>query len=220
LSLYLAWIVPVVALLLVLGAVEQRYFFFLFPPLVVMGYVLLFRGCSCLWGERRAWYVPAGFTAAWFAVGLLYHPRFLRGPRDAAAVVAQGVPTRVLYAGDAGGNFVFAVRSLDPKLQSTVILGMKLPDSTFEPVAFERFCRKYGVNWIALEELPGKLPWSGLLKAPVASMKMERSIPLECYSGDQSGKIDLYRFTAPADASGGVLEIPVKKMGGTIKVEL
>jgi hypothetical protein len=51
-------------------------------------------------------------------------------------------------------------------------------------------------------------------------MKMERSIPLECYRGDQSGKINVYRFTAPADPSGGVLEIPVEKIGGAIEVKL
>jgi hypothetical protein len=219
-SLYLAWIVSVVAVLLVLGAVDLRYLFFLFPPAIIVGYALLFRSCSCLWDERRAWYVPAGFAVVWFAVGLLYQPRFLRGPRDAAALVAHGTPTRVLYAGDEGGNFIFAVRSLDPKLQSTVILGEKLPAESFEPIAFERFCRKYGVNWIALEEVPGILPWSGLLKTPAASMKLERSIPLESYRRAGNGKINLYRFTAPVDSSGGVLEIPVKKMGGTIKVKL
>jgi len=220
LSLYIAWIVSLCAVLLVLHVRDPRYLFFLFPPLIVLGYALLFQGCSHLWGERRAWYVPAGFVVAWFAVGLHFQPLFLRGPGDAAAFVVHGAPVRVLYAGDWGGNFIFSVRSLDPKLQATVILGAKLPDNTFEPVAFERFCRKYGVNWIALEEVQEKLPWSGLLKAPAASMKMERSIPLECYRGDQSGKINVYRFTAPADPSGGVLEIPVEKIGGAIEVKL
>jgi 4-amino-4-deoxy-L-arabinose transferase-like glycosyltransferase len=220
LNLYIAWIVSVCAVLLVLRDHEPRYLFFVFPALIVVGYALLFQGCSHLWGERRAWYVPAGFAVAWFAVGLHFQPLFLRGPGEAAALVMHGAPVRVVYAGELGGNFTFSVRSLDPKLQSTVILGMKLPDDTFEPVAFETFCRKYGVNWIALEEGPETYPWYGLFKAPATSMKMERSIPLECYLCDQSGKINLYRFTAPGAPSGEVLEIPIKKIRGTIKVKL
>jgi 4-amino-4-deoxy-L-arabinose transferase-like glycosyltransferase len=220
LSLYVAWIVSVILILLVLGAVEPRYLFCLFPAVIVIGYALLFRGCSSLWGERRAWYLPVGFATAWLALGLVYQPRFVRGPRDAAALIVRGAPTRVLYAGEAGGNFIFAVRSLDPKLQVTVVLGAKFSPEMFEPVTFEQFCRKFGINWVVFEDTPEGGIWSRLRNSPAASMKFERSIPLESYRPASNGKIYLYRFTAPAGASGGVLEIPVRKLGGAVKVKL
>jgi hypothetical protein len=214
---YLAWIIPVVVVLLVVRAVNVRYLIFLIPPAVALGYLMLFRGCACLWGVRRSWYVPTGLAVAWLVSGLFYQPEFLRGPGEAAAFVVQGTPARVLYAGEADGNFVFAVRTLDSKLQTTVIPAVKLPPKTFESAAFEQFCHDYAINWIVIEDTPQTYRWSGLKTAPAASMRLERTIPLESNRPRWRGSLRIYRFTSPSDHP-GVLQLPVGKIGGSIEV--
>jgi hypothetical protein len=221
LSLYTAWMISVALVLLVLGAVDPRYLFFLIPAAAVIAYAMLWRGCASLWGERRAWYVPTFFCIAWLLSGLLFQPEYLRGPAEAAALVTESGPARVLYAGEADGNFVFAVRSRDPNMQTTVIPAQKLPASTFRPEALERFCRHFGINWIVLEDVPVVHKWSSMAASPAPSMRLERSLPLESSRTRwKSGKVRVYRFVGPADPGGGVLELPVSKLGRPIEIKL
>jgi hypothetical protein len=219
--MYFAWVVSYVVVLLVLGATTERYLFFLYPAVLTIGFVRLFEGCSVLWGERHAQFVVGGFALAWLVSGMFVPVEFLRGPADAAAYVTQKVPTRVLYAGTADGDFTFAIRSFDPKLQSTVVAAAKLPASEFEPQALERFCRQYGINWIVVENVPGKFKWSALLTSPASSMQFERSIRLtSSHTRWRQGTIDIYRFNGPPNPPGGLLKIPVPKFGGSIGVRL
>jgi hypothetical protein len=221
LGLYFAWVVSYVLVLLVLGATSGRYLFFVFPAVLTIGYAWMFQGCSSLWGERRAQFVAIAFALAWLVVGFFVPREFLRGPGDAAALVAQGPPARVLYAGEADGNFIFAIRTLDPKLQITVIPAAKLPPATFEPDSLEQFCRKYGVDWIAFENVPGKFRWSGLASQRPPSMKLERSVPISSSrSRWRAGTIDIYRMSTPENPPGGMLELPVRKIGSIIGVRL
>jgi len=217
---YYIWIISAAAVLLTLGIASDRYFFFLLPAVVTVGYAWLFRGCGVLWGKRRAEFAICVFAAAWLVAGLFVPVEFLRGPGDAAALVAKGAPSRVLYAGTADGNFIFAIRSLDPKLQITVIPGGKLPPSTFEPAALEQFCRQYGINWIVFENVPGDFRWSGLTGRWPASMKFERSFPGASSRAQWRGTFDVYSFMPPANPTGGVLELPVWYIRENVRVEL
>jgi Dolichyl-phosphate-mannose-protein mannosyltransferase len=220
-ALYAAWMISAALVLLVLGAVDVRYLFFLIPAAIVTAYAMLWRGCASLWGERRAWYVLTLFAIAWFVTGLLFKPEYLRGPGEAAALVTESGPARVLYAGEADGNFIFAVRSRNPNLQTTVVPAEKLPASTFDPEALERFCRHFGINWIVLEDVPVVHKWSSMAASPAPSMRLERSFPLESSRTRwKNGRIQVYRFTAPLDPGGGVLELPVRKLDRPIEIKL
>jgi hypothetical protein len=205
----------------VLGAVDARYLFFLVPGAIVIAYAMLWRGCASVWGERRAWYVPILFAIAWFVTGLFFQPEYLHGPAEAAALITENGPARVLYAGEADGNFVFAVRTRDPNMQTTVVPAGKLPASTFSPEALERFCRHFGINWIVLEDVPEVHNWSSIAAFPAPSMRLERSLPLESNRTRwKSGRIQVYRFTAPADPGVGMLELPVRKLDRPIEIKL
>ena len=221
LSVYAAWMVSVALVLLVLGAVDARYLFFLMPGAIVIAYAMLWRGCASVWGERRACYVPSLFAIAWFVAGLFFQPEYLRGPAEAAALITESGPARVLYAGEADGNFIFAVRTRDPNMRTTVVPAGKLPASTFGPEALERFCRHFGINWIVVEDVPEVHNWSSMAASPTPSMRLDRSLPLESNRTRwKSGRIQVYRFTAPADPGGGVLEIPVRKLDRPIELKL
>jgi hypothetical protein len=220
LGLYAVWTAAVILVVLVVGSCSERYFFFFSPAILTIGYVSLWRGGSLIFGEHRAWRAPAAFATAWVIAGLLFHPEFLRGPSEAAAVVVQGAARRVLYCGDADGNFVFAVRSLDPKMQTTVIPGEKLPAEIFTADAFEQFCRRYGINWVVLEKTSQQGKWWDLQNAPTPSMKLERSIPLDSSRTRWHGSVQVYRFTSAGARPDGGLEIPVRRIHGKIEVKL
>jgi 4-amino-4-deoxy-L-arabinose transferase-like glycosyltransferase len=221
LGLYAAWIVAMSAVLMILRVASPRYLFFIFPAAITIGYILLIRAFSSLWEERRAAFAVAGFAFVWFVAGFFVPVEFLRGPAASAAVVVQGSPTRVVYAGDADGNFTFAVRSLDSQLQTTVIPGEKLPPTTFEPKALEAFCHQFGIDWVILENGAYPHAWSNLRNAMPASLQLERSIPLESSRLRwTTGTIDIYRFTGSKGEPGGVLNLPVRKLGGTIGLKL
>jgi len=218
-TLYISWMALIVALLSVTTG-SYRYLFFLYPAAIVVLFAMLFRGCAFFWGQRRAWYLPAALTAVWLIAGLRLPPEYLRGPSQAAAaVVERGTPTRILYAGEADGNFIFSIRSLEPKLEIRVIPGEKVAGENFSPAAFEQFCRQYAVKWVVVEDGPIRRRWSPLVDAPTRSMKLERTVALESNRTRwHTGRILIYRFENSTDRQGGVLTLPVPKIGRNIDV--
>ena len=221
LSLYWAWIISTALVLTDLGATSIRYLFFLCPAAIAIGYAWIFQGCRRLWGERAATVTVCGFALVWFVNGCFYPREYLRGPGEAAKAVLKGQPTRILYAGEADGNFIFAVRVLDPSLQVTVIPSAKLPASTFQAKELEMFCRQYGVNWVVLENAPMRHPWSVLHNAPPPFLRLERTIPLESTRTRwHTGSVEVFRVEGAGAAPGGILKLPVWRLGGDIAVKL
>lgn len=220
LALYYAWIISIPPVLMVVNVADWRYLIYLFPALFALGYMMLWQGGISLLGERRGWVLPAGMAAMWFAAGLLYQPEFLHGPAEAAALIERGAPTRILYAGEGDGNFIFSVRSLESKLQTTVIPADKLPRTVFSPAALESFCRFYAIDWIVYEDVDIAHSWSELRERQAPSMRLEHTLPLSSSLPRwRNGNIKIYRFLAPRDEPGGALHLPVGKLGYSIAVK-
>jgi hypothetical protein len=217
-----AWILSVAGLLLVLGASNPRYLFWLLPAAIALVYAMLFRGSSYLWGERWASCLAAGFALAWLVHGLSFQPEYLHGPAEAAALVTRDqVPSRIIYAGEADGNFIFAVRTHDPKVQTFVIPGGKFPQGLFAPDALAQFCHDFGISWIVIEDTPFAHKWSDLPKNPPASMQLAASIPMTSNRARwRTGAVRIYRFTDPSDHPRNLLPIPVRKLGRSIEVKM
>ncbi len=220
LGLYFSWILACLAVLIDLGPISKRYLFFIFPAMTAIGFAWLFHGCRWFWGERRAGIVAAVFAIAFFADGLRIPFDFLRGPGAAAQVVVNGMPAketplRVLYAGDADGNFIFALRALDPNLRFTVIPAMKLPRKLLQSADVGQLCKRFGIEWVVFENVP-KLPWSGL--PPWSNFKgmlpavaqLQRSIPLQSSRFRwHEGSIDVYRFDGTGQHPDSALQPPL-----------
>ena len=203
LGLYISWILAALAVLVDLGPISKRYLFFVFPAITTIGYAWLFHGCRWFWGERRAAIVASGFAAAFFVAGFSIPFDFLRGPGAAAHVVIRGTPTRVLYVGTADGNFIFAVRALDPNLHTTVVPALKLPRKLVESIGVAELCRRYGIEWVVFEEIPGPTgsgrPWAAFKSGLSAVARLEQSIPLtSSRSRWREGSVDVYRFSGGA----------------------
>ncbi len=153
-SLYWAWVLAVFAVLIDLGPIARRYLFFVLPAVSAIMYGWLFYGTRRLLGEKRAQWLVGAFALAFFLSGLRAPFDYLHGPAEAAQLVVNGKPERVLYAGDGDGNFIFAVRSLDSKMQTTVIPAIKLPAKFWESGDIGALCRRYNINWVVFENTP------------------------------------------------------------------
>jgi hypothetical protein len=220
-ALFVSWILAVIAMLMLLGAANGRYLFWLLPGAVGLTYELLFQGSSYLWGQRLACCVAGVFALIWFAIGFGFQPDFLRGPAEAARLIVHpGSPSRIVYAGEGDGNFIFAARSIDPTLQTTVIPGEKLPRDSFAPAAFNQFCREYGVNWVVVEDVPALHKWAGLTNTGLSTLQLVNSFPLQSNRTRwQSGRMLIYRFTEPSSQPKNVLTIPIHKLWHSIEVK-
>ena len=162
-----------------------------------------------------------GFTVAWVVVGLAAPRDFLSGPGIAAATVVDGTPKRVLYVGPADGNFTFAVRAIDPNLRMTIIPAGKVREKIFDETSIEKFCAHYGIEWVVFENIAGRQYWSSLYPRLQAAGKLVRTVKLESSRARwQSGTIEIYRLPMSSHHPGGVLELPIPNLGGSIPVKL
>ncbi|MBV8847424.1 MAG: glycosyltransferase family 39 protein [Bryobacterales bacterium] len=221
LGIYWCWILSTTLILVDSGNTNSRYLFFLYPAVIAIAYAYLFQGASRLWGDRAAAAVAVVFAALWFIHGFWDPIEYLRGPGEAAKAVVQGQPVRVLYAGEAEGNFIFAGRSLDPKLELTVIPSSKVPAGTFQPAELESFCHMYGVDWLILENVPGQHTWSNLRTATPDFLKLEKTIPLESTRERwKAGTIEIFKVLGKSSTPGGVLKLPIRRFGVDIPVKL
>lgn len=221
-ALYTAWAVSSFVILLLLRPFATRYLFFTYPALIVLGISGLVSIVERL-TRRRAWGIAAAAAVVLLAlVQFPYRTQYLRGPDEAARLIAGAKPKRVLYCGGTDGNFIFHYRALRPDLGTTVITGDKLSNETFTPEGLEEFAHDYGVQYIALEEiedLPVKRPWLPLLKTPARSMVAEQDIPITS-SGRWNGMLRIYRFTNPSDNPKDALSMRMFMIGGMMDFKL
>lgn len=214
LTLYTAWALAIAAILIDLGPVSSRYLFFIMPATMAIGFGWLFYGCRRLWGERWANIVAGVFAAGFFVAGLFIPFDYLRGPEAAARVVVKGKSTRVLYAGDADGNFIFAVREFDPDRQTIVIPVAKVQRNLLKTGDMERICRWYGIEWVVFENTSGTHFWSGLHGALPAISKLEQSIPIRSSRARwRQGSLEIYHL-ARVPQNPGVLPLSVPRVEG------
>jgi 4-amino-4-deoxy-L-arabinose transferase-like glycosyltransferase len=205
LGLYIVWVLAAVAILVDLGPIAPRYLFFVMPATMAMAFAWLFHGCRRLWGKRVAGVVSAVFAAGFVWAGLGIPFDFLRGPAAAARVVVEGKPTRVLYAGEADANFIFAIRELDPGRQIIVIPAVKLPPGVLKSADMTHVTNWYGVEWVVIENTPGPHPWSEFQNTVPPVSTLQRSIPLESSRMRwRTGSIDVYHVNAHAQNPGAV----------------
>lgn len=205
LGLYFVWVIAALAILIDLGPISPRYLFFIMPALMAIAFAWLFHGCRRLWGETWAGAVCAVFAIGFVAAGLAIPFDFLRGPAAAARVVVEGKPTRVLYAGEADGNFIFGIRELDPDHRTIVIPAVKVPPNVLRSSEIMHLCKWYGVQWVVIENTGAEQPWSGLKTSISRVARLERSIPLQSSRFRwRDGSVDVYRVNWNAQNPGAL----------------
>ena len=218
-ALYLAWAVPAFGVLLELAVVDDRYLLFVVAPLCVIAFAALERWGRALLGPKRGWWPAVGLATVLAAVNLATPLPFLRGPADAARMVVNGEPTRIIYCGRTNGAFIAAVRTLDPAMQETIIRGDKLPPAAFTPGGFEEFARRFGVNYVVIESTPLVRPWNALYARPAPSMRLAHELPLQSSDPLANGRVRVYRFTNPSPTPESTLTFRVGRIETDLEVK-
>ncbi|HWR50160.1 MAG TPA: glycosyltransferase family 39 protein [Bryobacteraceae bacterium] len=207
-ALYAAWAIAGLGLVAVLPPRDPRYLFFIYPALAVLGYSLLAELGRRLLGARRAWAMPAAAAAAWMLLVAQVPHVYLRGPAEAARVVAAAGPERVLYCGRTNGTFIFSVRSMDGGRHFSVLRGDKLPAEVFAPGAFEAFAHEYGIQQIVLERNKvERRAWDKLFDSPPQGLELVREIALDSSEQNLSGALRVFRFANPSPTPKSMVKI-------------
>jgi dolichyl-phosphate-mannose-protein mannosyltransferase len=206
-ALYWAWLVSVMAALMLGRWNSTRYLFFAYPPLVTLAVVTAHRLLNSCLSPARASATLTAAAVGLFVFALTGAPQALVGPAEAARLVAADGPRRVLYAGESDGHFTFELRSASGNTSAVVIRGERLPGAMYSPAEFEEFATRYGVSHVVLEEIGrfGLVPWTPLIANPSPSMVPIGQLPVRGY---RSGTLHLYRFTSRAADTQDVLTFP------------
>ena len=163
----------------------------------------------------------------------------LRGPGAAAAKLAA-VPrwTVIFYSGYDNGNFIFAMRCLDPDRRAVVLRGTKMLVTmatekehgmhvlarTQDDIAAT--FRRYGVRYVVLEEPSPKLlkiaPVFGELTALVHTSKFRciADVATDTNLRARARRLSIYEVTDPRPAQAKELGIELLSAGRTIRVPL
>src|SRR5215469_9091202 len=207
--IYIAWFLAVLLVLMMAPAYSYRYLFFGFPPYLV----ILFNGISRTtqrFMPKRWWIVPALVACAVLAYGMTYPPVVLRGPTEAAEYLQEAGLHRILFCGNlSNGAFIFAVRSIDPRLSTIVIRGDKLPETVFSPDALNSLVRQYGVDSVVLEHTVEPQAWDALSPQRLPSLSEERVVTMTDSNHYRDGTLTIYRVKSPTHVPESSIQVPI-----------
>jgi len=221
-DLYIAWAVSSFFLLLILGPYEDRYLFFVYPPLLVIAYSVIESASGRLLTERFA-FIP-GLTVALIcaAMGIQVPGSYLTGPSEAAAALVDATPHRILYCGNADGNFIFAVRALDKGVKTVVLSGEKLLwESKYSAKTLEELATRYRIDRVVTEHTPRRQLCNELDPSSLSTMEKKKEIPMtSSLARFDGGKLTIYHFNGiQQDSNEQTLKMEVPKIGSSVDIK-
>jgi hypothetical protein len=126
---------------------------------------------------------------------------------------------RLLYCGDSDGAFIFALRSNDPSLSSTVIRGGQLPDDIYLPEQLNAFISQYGIEAVVLEHTTPGEPWDDLSPELLPFLSLQRVVPMTDSTNERSGSLSLYRVLKQSKVSHGSLKVPIPMLARDVELK-
>jgi Dolichyl-phosphate-mannose-protein mannosyltransferase len=217
--LYIAWLAA--ALLVLIGApvYSPRYMFFAIPPFMLLFYNGLLRLGRSVFPTRR-WLIPVAVCLVSVAYGLTTsRVPYLAGPSEAATFLHNNGYRRLLYCGISHSAFIFALRSNDRSLSSTVIRGDKLPDDIFVPERLNAFISKYGIDAVVLERTKYHQPWNALSPELLPFLSLQTVVAVTDSTGQMTGSLSLYRVLKPSKVLNDSLTVPSSVLGRDVELK-
>jgi 4-amino-4-deoxy-L-arabinose transferase-like glycosyltransferase len=210
---YAAWILSVLIVLLPLPAYNPRYLFFAYPPAAALLFQAVLKATARLRPAFR-YAIVAAILLAIAIPGLQAPHAYLAGPAEAAAYIVKKGAKRILYLGWAGGQFIFALRALDPLPGTMVLLGDKIPLIWEAPQNLPASAEPFGVEYLIVEQ-GGLGERSISLTGPL--LQLERVIPQMSSDRRFDGRLLLYRLRGSRLGAHGELDLPIAVLGRPVK---
>ena len=216
--LYIAWLAAVILVLIGAPAYSSRYMFFAIPAFILLFYNGLARlGRSVMPGSP--WVIPVSVCLVSVAYGLTtFRVPYLVGPSEAATFLHSNGYRRLLFCGNSNGAFIFALRSNDPSLSSTVIRGDKLPDGIYLPEQLNAFISQYGIEAVVLERTKYGQPWDFLSPELLPFLSLQRIVPMTDSMNEKSGSLSVYRVLKPSKVPQESLKVPSSVLGRDVEL--
>jgi 4-amino-4-deoxy-L-arabinose transferase-like glycosyltransferase len=216
--LYIAWLTAALLVLVGAPAYSPRYMFFAIPAFMLLFYHGLARLGRSLLPNCR-WLIPVAVCLVSVAYGLTTsRVPYLVGPSEAALFLHNNGYRRILFCGVNHSAFIFALRSDDPSLSSTVIRGDKLPDDTYLPEQLNAFISRYGIDAVVLDRTKFGQPWDDLSPELLPFLSLQRVVPMTDSTNETSGSLSLYRVLKPSKVPPESLTVPSTVLGRDLEL--
>ena len=219
--LYGSWALCAFTLLVVLGPYDDRYLLYVYPALLVIAYASLQRVCERWLSGTTRWIPAAACTVFCAAVGLAAPAPYLHGPAEAASkVMADQKVHRVLYCGSTDGNFVFAIRALEPSVRTVVLRGEPLLEKSASPAEFARKALAYGITDVVIEHTGRPQPCNAVSGELFPKAEIEENIVMRSsVPRFEGGTLDVYAIRPPEPVPAHPVEVYVPKMGAGVDLK-
>jgi hypothetical protein len=219
-DLYLAWILPLLLILLPAASHDMRYILFGFPAFLVLGYDILGLASKRLLPAK---YAPAvsGLVAIWLSVSqisfFLHEPQSETAYTQIALALKDRSCRRFLYCGEKSWYLAATLRFVNPDSRAIMIRGDKLDPSIFTPDRVDRFAQRYGVDTLILEPGIESHPWDFLFVHPTAKMVSDRVV---VGGTSDHNKILIFDFANTSSNPESTIDVPLSFADGSLNLDL
>jgi 4-amino-4-deoxy-L-arabinose transferase-like glycosyltransferase len=219
-NLCAVWAVAAFLVPVFVGQFDARYIIFMYPALLVLSYAGIYRISERLFSPRVAGVLTLAASLAFFATNMRTDRIYVTGISDAAALVAAD-RARAVYFGAYNGEFIHAVRVLDPSLASVVIRADQFEPELSRPDELLAFTRAYGIRFFVVRtpESETAKEARSLFGEHSGMFTEVRRIRLTSSAPSHRGTLHVYRFTGPAPAVTENITIRSRTLGKSLNLK-
>lgn len=213
-DLLLSWVISDFLFVMCLRQNSHRYMFYIYPPMISLGYVGVLEICRKISAfSLERWVLPVCVLIT-ISPSAATPPSSLHGPDMAAKFVLQHQAKRILYCGYWDGAFTFSVRKRGAPLKEWVIRGDKLEADTFRSDRIAEFAHRYGIDYLILERTDMQHPWDRLVEDLPESFELAQKVPLRVQPASaHNGTLYIYRFSAPSSEPEDPSQLQLSRIG-------
>jgi hypothetical protein len=204
-SALIGWIIATAAVPLLLAPFSPRYIIDLLPALILVSLLACYRAAQKIRVPDRIPTIAAAVLVVLSCATGDWPTGRLTGFKEAAAYVAAAHPERILLCSYRNGSFTFELRTLQPDHHTTVIRGDALTAKEVQPEAFAIFLRKYGIEYVVLDQTSVDAPFEGIAMSSSGELVLKKTIPV---TGEApgTGTLRIYKNVHPI--TGPIAEYP------------
>lgn len=204
-SALIGWIIAAAGVPLLLAPFSPRYIIDLLPALIVVSLLACYRAAQKFRVPNRILAIAAAVLVVLSCATGDWPTGRLTGFKEAAAYIAAAHPERILLCSYRNGSFTFELRTLQPNHHTTVIRGDALTAKEVQPKAFAVFLRKYGIEYVVLDQTSVDAPFEGIAMSSPGELVLKKTIPV---TGEApgTGTLRIYKNVHPI--TGPIEEYP------------
>lgn len=218
-NLCFAWALTAFLVPLFVRAYDPRYLGFMLPAVFILTYMGMYYVFERLVSARFASLATLAVGLVFFAMHMRTDRLYVKGTSEVAAIVA-GEHARALYLGPYAGEFIHAVRVLDPTLESAVTRGDQFAPTVSRPNDLLSFVKAHGISLIVVRASalkPAKNPDSLFGTYTDLFTEVRRTTVISS-DWERHGVFYVYRFLGPVSAPVKEFKVRSRLLGKSLNL--